>query len=105
MSFLSKLSPLQKERKPARRKLAKEDLLLADRIKQLRKERGLTQEELSDILAMNPLYITQVEAKQTGLSLPMAYRIAKVLGISLSELFSFEQEKRKTDIGRTPLKS
>jgi len=88
-----KLFPLQRDKskanRPARRKLAKEDVLLAQRIKQLRKERGLTQEELSDILGMNTLYITQVEAKQQGVSLPMVYRIAKVLNVPLSELFSF----------------
>jgi len=80
--------PKDKAKKPARRKLTREDVLLAQRIKQLRKERGLTQEELSDILGMNTLYITQVEAKQQGLSLPMVYRIAKVLNVTLSELFS-----------------
>ncbi len=81
--------PKDKAKKPARRKLIKEDMLLAQRIKQFRKERGLTQEELSDILGMNTLYITQVEAKQQGVSLPMVYRIAKVLNVPLSELFSF----------------
>lgn len=79
----------KKAKKPARRKLISEDVLLTQRIKQLRKERGLTQEELSDILGMNTLYITQVEAKQQGLSLPMVYRIAKVLNVPLRELFSF----------------
>ncbi len=81
--------PKDKAKKPARRKLTKEDVLLAQRIAQLRKERGLTQEELSDILGMNALYITQVEAKQQGVSLPMVYRIAKVLNVPLKELFSF----------------
>ncbi len=70
--------PKDKAKKPARRKLTREDVLLAQRIKQLRKERGLSQEELSDILGMNTLYITQVEAKQQGLS----------LNIPLSALFS-----------------
>ena len=81
--------PKDKAKKPARRKMAKEDVHLAERIKQLRKERGLTQEELSDILGMNVLYITQVEAKQQGVSLPMVYRIAKVFHVPLRELFSF----------------
>ena len=78
-----------KERIPARRKLIKEDALLARRIKQLRKARGLTQEELSDLLGKNTSYITQVEAEQQGLSLPMIYRIAKVFNISLKDFFSF----------------
>jgi transcriptional regulator with XRE-family HTH domain len=90
MNFLSKLTSLPKDKKPARRRrLSKEDVLLAERIAKLRKIRKLTQEEFSDILGMNPLYITMIENKQQGLSLPMVYRITKVLGVSLSELFSF----------------
>jgi len=76
-------------RKPARRELTKEDVLLAERIKRLRRERGLTQEELSDLLGMNTSYITQVEAKQQGLSLSMVYRLAKIFHLSLQEFFSF----------------
>ena len=78
-----------KAKKPARRKLSREDVLLAQRIKQLRKQQGLTQEELSDLLGMNTSYITQVEAKQQGLSLPMVYRLAKVFHLSLQEFFTF----------------
>ena len=78
-----------KERKLAKRKLMREDRLLARRIKQLRQDRGLTQEELSDLLGMNTLYITQVEAKQQGVSLPMIYRIAKIFNVSLQEFFTF----------------
>ena len=76
-------------RKPARRELTKEDVLLAERIKRLRRERELTQAELSDLLGMNTSYITQVEAKQQGLSLPMVYRLAKIFHLSLQEFFSF----------------
>ena len=76
-------------KKPARRALTKEDRLLVQRIKQLRRERGLTQEELSDLLGVNMSYITQVEARQQGLSLPMVYRLAKVFHLSLQEFFSF----------------
>ncbi len=76
-------------RKPARRALTKEDMLLAQRIKQLRRERGFTQEELSDLLGVNASYITQVEAHQQGLSLPMVYRLAKLFHLSLKEFFLF----------------
>ncbi len=76
-------------KKPARRTLTKEDILLAQRIKQLRQERGFTQEELSDLLGVNTSYITQVEAGQQGVSLPMVYRLAKIFHLSLHEFFSF----------------
>jgi Predicted transcriptional regulators len=78
------------ERTPARRKLTKEDKFIAQRIKQLRKARGLTQEELSEILAMNTSYITQVEAGHQGLSLPMIYLVTKIFHLSLKDFFSFE---------------
>ena len=86
-----KLFPFKQSpaKKPARRALIKEDVLLAQRIKQLRRERGLTQEELSDLLGMNTSCITQVEARQQGLSLLMVYRLAKVFHLSLKEFFSF----------------
>jgi transcriptional regulator with XRE-family HTH domain len=64
-------------------------VLLAQRMKRIRRERGLTQEELSDLLGMNTSYITQIEAKQQGLSLPMVYRLAKIFHLSLKEFFSF----------------
>ena len=86
---LFQLPNIKAKKRPARRELMKEDVLLAKRIKRLRRERGLTQEELSDLLGMNTSYITQVEAKQQGLSLPMVYRLAKIFHLSLQEFFSF----------------
>lgn len=86
---LFQLPKSKAKKQPARRELMKEDVLLAKRIKRLRRDRGLTQEELSDLLAMNTSYITQVEAKQQGLSLPMVYRLAKIFHLSLQEFFSF----------------
>ena len=69
--------------------MTKEDRLLAQRIKQLRKHHGFTQEELSDLLGVNAFYITQVEAGQQGVSLPMVYRLAKVFHLSLTQFFSW----------------
>ena len=48
------------QKKPARRELTKEDVLLAQRIKQLRRERGFTQEELSDLLGVNTSYYARI---------------------------------------------
>jgi len=49
----------------------------------------MTQKQLSDLLAMNDLYIGQIEAGQQGLSLPVVYRIAKVFNVPLKDLFDF----------------
>ena len=86
-----KLFQLQKTEKRVslQRKVMKEDRLLARNIKRLRKSRKMTQKQLSDLLAMNDLYIGQIEAGQQGLSLPVVYRIAKVFNVPLKDLFDF----------------
>ena len=85
---LFQLTKNKAKKRPARREFMKEDVLLAKKIKRLRREQGLTQEELSDLLGMNTSYITQIEAKQQGLSLPMVYRLTKIFHLSLQEFFS-----------------
>jgi len=67
----------------------KEDKLLARNIKRLRISRKMTQKQLSDLLAMNDLYIAQIESGQQGLSLPVVYRIARVFNVPLKNLFDF----------------
>ena len=81
--------PKTKKRVSLKRKVMKEDKLLARNIKRLRKSRKMTQKQLSDLLAMNDLYIGQIEAGQQGLSLPVVYWIAKVFNVPLKELFDF----------------
>ncbi len=74
---------------PRRRNLTREDKRIADRIRKLRLERGITQEELSARLGHNLSYITYVETYRSGLSLPTLYKIAKILGVKLRELIDF----------------
>jgi len=75
--------------KARQRKLSKEDKLLAKRIRELREKQNLTQEELSDRLGKNFSYIAYIETGRRGLSLPTVYRIARVLGVEVKELFDF----------------
>lgn len=72
-----------------KRKVMKEDKLLARNIKRLRISRKMTQKQLSDLLAMNDLYIAQIESGQQGLSLPVVYRIARVFNVPLKDVFDF----------------
>lgn len=71
-----------------RRTLRREDKQLAQRIRALRQAQGLTQEELAVRLGVSPTYIAHVETYWRGLSLPVLYRLAKVFGIPLRDLFS-----------------
>jgi len=72
-----------------RRKLTKEDKRIADRIRKLRHEKGITQEDLSARLGHNLSYIAYVETYRSGLSLPTLYKIAKIFGVKLRDLFDF----------------
>ena len=60
-----------------------------ERIRFLRKERGLTQEELSFEIDADNSYIANIENAHRDIPLSRVYKIAKVLNVSLSELFNF----------------
>jgi DNA-binding XRE family transcriptional regulator len=74
---------------PHVRKLTREDRALGERIQLLRRKRELTQEELSERLGKNASYIAYIETHRRGLSLPMVYKIARVLKVKLRDLFDF----------------
>lgn len=59
---------------------------LAQRIERLRKEKGLTQEELAEKAGLHRAYFWDIENGR-NISVKTAYKIARALGVSLSELF------------------
>ena len=72
-----------------RRKLNKYDKALAKKIRALRIEQGLSQEELAGRLGVNLSYITYIETLRRGMSLPMVYKVAQILGVKVKDLFEF----------------
>lgn len=61
--------------------------IIGNRIKRLRKERGITQEQLADKIRVTSTYVGFIEQGQRNPSLNTADKIARVLGIKLSEIF------------------
>ena len=57
------------------------------RIAELRRKSGLTQEKLAELVGVDRSYIGYVERGQRNPSMGVVYRIAKVIGVSLAELF------------------
>lgn len=57
------------------------------RIKTLRMERHMTQERLSNDIGMAQSYLAEVENGKRNVSLVNIVRIARGLGVQLSELF------------------
>ena len=61
---------------------------LAKRIEQLRKQKGLTQEQLAEKAGLHRAYFWDIEQGR-NISIKTAYNIARALGVKLSQLFDF----------------
>lgn len=62
------------------------------RIRELRKARKLSQEELADAVGTTRQTITSIETGKYVASLPLAYRIAKYFGLKIEDVFLLEEE-------------
>ena len=67
-----------------------------ERLKELRLARGLSQEALAFKSGMHRTYLGGIERGERNPSLKNITAIAKALGVSLSQLFSFEDQKSGT---------
>ena len=59
------------------------------RIRELRKARKLSQEELADAVGTTRQTITSIEVGKYTASLTLAYKIAKFFGLTIEEVFDF----------------
>lgn len=66
--------------------------ILGQRIVFLRKEKGMTQKELADLLDMDDGSLRKIESGRTNPTYFTLLRFSKALEVSLAELFSFEEE-------------
>jgi len=58
-----------------------------ERVRQLRKQKGLSQEDLAFACDLDRTYIGGVERGERNISLINIFKIAKALGISAKDLF------------------
>lgn len=61
------------------------------RIRELRKERRLSQEELAEAVGTTRQTITSIEVGKYTASLPLAYKIARFFGRAIEEVFDFSE--------------
>ena len=59
------------------------------KIRELRKQRRLSQEELADAVGTTRQTITSIEVGKYTASLPLAYKIARFFGLTIEEVFDF----------------
>lgn len=58
-------------------------------IRQLRRERKLSQEELAAAVGTTRQTITSIEVGKYTASLPLAYKIAHYFGLTIEDVFDF----------------
>ena len=64
------------------------------RVRDLRAERNMTQQQLADMVGVSSRTIISIEKGQYSPSLMLAYRMAKVFGVSVEELCCLEENLR-----------
>ena len=62
------------------------------RIQELRKQRKLSQEELANHVGVTRQTITSLEVGKYTASLLLAHKIAKFFGMTIEEVFLFEEK-------------
>ncbi len=61
------------------------------RIRELRRERRISQEELARAVGTTRQTITSIEVGKYVASLPLAYKIAHYFGLTIEEVFDFSE--------------
>ncbi len=64
--------------------------VLGERIRSLRRERGLNQDEFSDLAGIGRAHVGWIETARVEPRLVTLKRIADALGVSMAVLFQFE---------------
>lgn len=61
------------------------------KVRELRVERAMTQQQLADMVGVSSRTIISIEKGQYSPSLMLAYRMARVFGVSVEELCCLEE--------------
>lgn len=65
---------------------------MKNRIEKIRKEQGIRQEEFAKSMGVSRQTISSLENGRYNPSIMLAYKIAKYFGMSIEEVFIFEEE-------------
>ena len=64
---------------------------MKNKVKELRKNQKLTQEELAELIGISRQAINAIEKEKFDPSLPTAFKMAKLFKYSIEELFIFSK--------------
>lgn len=68
---------------------------MKNRIEEIRKERGIRQEEFAKSMGVSRQTISSLENGRYNPSIILAYKIAQYFGMTIEEVFVFEEENLK----------
>lgn len=71
------------------RKVTKNDIRLANRIRRLRKQQGLTQEQLAEKVHVSTTHVGLVETGKRKFGLKTLQRVSNVLGVKVKDLIPY----------------
>lgn len=73
------------------------------KVKELRAQHGLTQQQLADLVHVSSRTIISIEKGQYSPSLMLSYRMAKVFDVTVEELCCLEENLKREDETRENL--
>lgn len=76
----------------------KEKQLLGARIKELRKEKGYTQQQLAELIDIDPKHLSKIEVGSSYPSLYNLEKITKILNVEMQDLFKFAHHKSREEL-------
>lgn len=65
---------------------------MKNKIEAIRKERGILQDEMAKAMGVSRQTISSLENGRYNPSIMLAYKIAKYFGMTIEEVFIFEEE-------------
>jgi putative transcriptional regulator len=66
---------------------------MKNRLEELRKQRGLKQEELAEILEVSRQTIGSLENGRYNPSITLAFKLARYFNLTIEEIFIYEEEE------------
>lgn len=69
--------------------------MLKNRLEELRKQRGIRQEELAEALEVSRQTISSLENGRYNPSILLAFKISRYFGLPIEEIFLYEEESEQ----------
>lgn len=66
---------------------------MKNRIEEIRKARGIRQEELAKMLGVSRQTVSSLETGRYNPSISLAFKVARSFGMTIEEVFIYEEEQ------------